>query len=118
MIDLIQNHSGYVVNRSSSCVGSSGTIEEIEEHQMDAVTSLCGSGIAYLFLVQEAMSEGGVKVGLPRHVSDRLAVQTMLGAARMSIDTGKRPGQVRLTDQHPSNHQPKPSPHTLAAQLQ
>lgn len=57
------------------------------ESQMDAVTGLSGSGPAYVFLILEAMSDAGVRMGLPREESFRLAAQTLLGSARMAIET-------------------------------
>jgi len=57
------------------------------ESLMDAVTGLSGSGPAYVFVMLEAMADAGVRVGLPRDVSFRLAAQTMLGSAKMALDT-------------------------------
>lgn len=74
-----------------------GTVVTVEEHLLDAVTGLSGSGPAFLFLVVEALSDGGVKMGLPRHVSTALAAQTLVGAGRMVLETGEHPG--RLKDQ-------------------
>jgi len=59
------------------------------EGQMDAVTGLSGSGPAYAFVILEAMSDAGVKMGLPRDVSFKLSAQTLLGAARMALETGE-----------------------------
>jgi pyrroline-5-carboxylate reductase len=55
---------------------------------IDAVTGLSGSGTAFIYIFLESPAEGGVKVGLPRGVSTLLAAQTMMGAARMVLDTG------------------------------
>ena len=62
---------------------------------MDAVTGLSGSGPAYVYLVIEALSDGGVKMGLPRPVATRLAAQTVLGAAGMLLETGRHPGELK-----------------------
>ena len=62
---------------------------------MDAVTGLSGSGPAYVFLIIEALTDGGVKMGLPRDVAQSLVLQTIVGAARMVVETGKHPGQLK-----------------------
>ena len=62
---------------------------------MDAVTGLSGSGPAYVYLMIEALSDAGVKVGLPRDVATALAAQTVRGAAKMVLDTGKHPGELK-----------------------
>jgi len=76
-------------------LSSVGVCVQVEEKQMDAVTGLSGSGPAYIYLVIEALSDGGVKMGLPRQVASRLAAQTVLGAARMVLETGKHPGELK-----------------------
>jgi len=74
---------------------SVGLCEEGGENLMDAVTGLSGSGPAYAFCAIEAMADGGVKMGLPRDLSMKLAAQTLLGAAKMVLETGKHPGQLK-----------------------
>jgi pyrroline-5-carboxylate reductase len=67
----------------------------VEEKMMDAVTGLSGSGPAYFFLFIEAMIEAGLKAGLSRALSKQLAAQTMLGAARLCLQSDKEPAQLR-----------------------
>jgi pyrroline-5-carboxylate reductase len=78
-----------------SILGAVGTVVEVPERLLDAVTGLSGSGPAYLFMVAEAMIDAGVLVGLPREVSAGLAVQTLVGAGRLLAETGEAPEALR-----------------------
>lgn len=72
-----------------------GKVVIVDESLMDAITGLSGSGPAYIFLIIDALSDAGVKVGLSRDVSQLLAAQTVLGAARMVLETKKHPGELK-----------------------
>jgi pyrroline-5-carboxylate reductase len=72
-----------------------GRVVSIEERLMDAVTGLSGSGPAYVFQAIEALADGGVKMGLPRQTAELLAAQTVLGAAKMVLESGDHPAQLK-----------------------
>jgi len=76
-------------------LSSVGVTAEVSETQMDAVTGLSGSGPAYIFLLIEALSDGGVRNGLPRDLATKLASQTVMGAAKMQLETGLHPGVLK-----------------------
>jgi pyrroline-5-carboxylate reductase len=81
-----------LVSRMLSTVGIA---LEVSEPMLDTVTGLSGSGPAYAFEIIEALSDGGVLMGLPRASATQLAAQTLLGAARMVLETGEHPGQLK-----------------------
>ncbi len=74
---------------------SVGVMVFVEEEMMHAVTALSGSGPAYIYMVIEAMIAGGLKMGLSREISTRLAEQTVLGAAKLVRETGLHPAVLR-----------------------
>ncbi len=74
---------------------SVGAAFQLRESLLDAVTGLSGSGPAYVYLVIEALSDGGVAAGLPRDVATKLAAQTVLGSAKMVLETGSHPGALK-----------------------
>jgi pyrroline-5-carboxylate reductase len=72
-----------------------GRAWQVPEKLLDAVTGLSGSGPAYVFMMIEALADGGVKMGLPRDIAMALAAQTMRGAATMVLETGEHPGVLK-----------------------
>ena len=75
-----------------SCIGKA---EEISESLMDAVTGVSGSGPAYVYLFIEALADGAVREGLPRDKALKFAAQTVLGSAKMVLETGQHPGALK-----------------------
>jgi pyrroline-5-carboxylate reductase len=88
----VQGEDGDLAQKIFSSVG---VAFKVKESLLDAVTGLSGSGPAYGFLLIEALSDGGVAAGLPRDVATRLAAQTLLGSARMVLETGQHPGALK-----------------------
>jgi pyrroline-5-carboxylate reductase len=76
-------------------LGAVGIVVRVSETALDAVTGLSGSGPAYIFLVAEALIEAGVLEGLPRDVSERLVVQTLLGSATLLAQSDEGPEALR-----------------------
>jgi len=67
----------------------------VPEYLMDAVTGLSGSGPAYIFVLIEALADGGVKMGLTRDAALTLAAQTVYGSAKLLLETGLHPGELK-----------------------
>ena len=82
-------------NLAEKLFSSVGVVVQLKESLLDAVTGLSGSGPAYVYLMIEALSDGGVAAGLPREVATRLAAQTVLGSAKMVLETGQHPGVLK-----------------------
>ena len=67
----------------------------LPEHLMNAVSALTGSSPAYVYMFIEAMADGGCYVGIPRQDAYKMAAQAVLGSAKMVLETGKHPGQLK-----------------------
>lgn len=74
---------------------SIGHVIRVEERWLDAVTGLSGSGPAYVYLMIEALADGGVKMGLPRDTAQLLAAETVSGTARLVLESGQHPGVLK-----------------------
>ncbi len=72
-----------------------GEVVELDEALFDGVTALSASGPAYIFVVIEALAEAGVKLGIPREISTLLVSQTMLGAAKLALETKQHPALLK-----------------------
>ena len=83
------------VKLAREILASVGMVVEVQEQLMDAVTGLSGSGPMYVFLIAEGLSDAGVKVGLSRETASKLAVQTLLGAAKMLKETNMHPAALK-----------------------
>ena len=89
---MLRMQDGDLVGDLLSTVGVS---HKVDEKLLDAVTGLSGSGPAYVFIIIEALADGGVRAGLPRKIALELAAQTVKGAASMVLETGVHPGQLK-----------------------
>jgi pyrroline-5-carboxylate reductase len=99
-----QSASGYCLGPGATAadrdlvaqlLGAVGVAFEVDEKLLDAVTGLSGSGPAFVYVMIEALSDGGVRMGLPRDVATALAAQTVRGAAQMVLETGEHPATLK-----------------------
>jgi len=99
-----ESATGYALGKSATATDGEialklfsavGMAFQVKEYLLDAVTGLSGSGPAYVYQFIEALSDGGVAAGLPRDVATKLAAQTVLGSAKMVLETGQHPGALK-----------------------
>jgi len=83
------------VEAAGKILGAVGFVSEVPENLMDAVTGLSGSGPAYIAVMIDALSDGGVRMGLPRNMALKLAAQTVFGTAKMILEKGMHPSRLR-----------------------
>ena len=90
-----QNATPADAELAKTLLSAVGIAVQVKESLLDAVTGLSGSGPAYVYQFIEALSDGGVAAGLPRDVATKLAAQTVLGGAKMVLETGLHPGVLK-----------------------
>jgi len=83
------------LNKVMTILGSFGRAELIGEHLMDTVVSVSGSSPAYVFMMIEAMADAAVADGMPRQQAYTFAAQAVYGSAKMVLETGKHPGELK-----------------------
>ena len=81
--------------RIKTLLAAVGSVHEVDESLLDAVTGLSGSGPGFVALLVEALADGGVKAGLPRSLSLALAIETLSGTAALLEQTGEHPAQIK-----------------------
>lgn len=81
--------------KAQAVFASVGLVATLPESALDAVTGLSGSGPVYIYMVIEAMIDGGVKMGIPRAVAAKLAAQTVFGTAKLVMESGKHPAVLK-----------------------
>ena len=83
------------IEKALKILSSFGEAEVVPENLMDSVVSVSGSSPAYVFMMIEAMADGAVKLGMPRAKAYKFAAQAVLGSAKMVLETGKHPGELK-----------------------
>ena len=76
-------------------LGTFGTVETVDEHLFDVVVSVSGSSPAYVYMFIEAMADGAVQQGMSRPQAYKMAAQAVMGSAKMVLETGKHPGELK-----------------------
>lgn len=82
-------------NYALELLSAFGKVEIVPEHLIDAVVAVSGSSPAYIFMMIEAMADGAVAEGMPRPQAYQFAAQAVLGSAKMVLETGKHPGELK-----------------------
>jgi pyrroline-5-carboxylate reductase len=90
-----KNVSDEEISMVKNLLGSVGRVYLVEEDMMDVITALSGSGPAYVYIIIEALADGGVLMGLPRDLSLEFAARTVLGSAKMVLESNKHPGELK-----------------------
>lgn len=88
---MTEAETGYV----KTLLESFGKVEIVSEHLMDVVVSVSGSSPAYVFMMIEAMADAAVSGGMPRALAYQFAAQAVMGSAKMVLETGKHPGELK-----------------------
>ena len=83
------------IELTKTLLSTVGLVAQVPERQLNAVTGLSGGGPAYVYMMIESLADGGVKMGLSRTLALQLAAQTVLGSARMVLETGEHPAVLR-----------------------
>jgi pyrroline-5-carboxylate reductase len=92
---LGKNATGEDAKLVTTLFSAVGVAYQVKESLLDAVTGLSGSGPAYVYMIIEALSDGAVAAGLPREIATKLAAQTLLGSAKMVLETNLHPGALK-----------------------
>ncbi|MDR1619140.1 MAG: pyrroline-5-carboxylate reductase [Clostridiales bacterium] len=95
VFDMDHNLNAEELKFAQALFKSTGIVEQAPTYQMDGVTGISGSGPAYVYLFIEALADGGVRAGVPRELAYKLAAQTVLGSAKMVLETGEHPGKLK-----------------------
>ncbi len=90
-----ENLSGTEIEDALALMGACGKTELLEERLFDGYTSVCGSSPAYVYMFIEALADAGVREGLPRDKAYKMAAQAVLGSAKMVLETGTHPGELK-----------------------
>ncbi len=94
-LSMNENVSYLEIDYIVDMFGSFGLAEIVNERYMDVITAVSGTSPAYVFMMIEAMADGGVLMGLPRRKAYRMAAQSVMGSAKLVLETDKHPGELK-----------------------